>query len=119
MRKKKIENPLVDDIPRFGKTERITIYTAIALIIAGISGAVLSRIPSKEIKTPKQTLSLKICTPEEKAKVEATLQKGRQATGNEVANVLSDLDEILEKKLDCGWEPVMDLKGKLNSRRQP
>lgn len=104
---------------RFSKSERIAIFTAITLIISGVAAATLSKINCREERKSKNSLSLKICTPEERAKVDATLQKGRQATGSEVESVIGELDEILDKKLDCGWESVMALKGRLNSRRQP
>ncbi|MFC1600035.1 hypothetical protein ACFL3T_03345 [Patescibacteria group bacterium] len=119
MRKRNIENPLVDKMIRFSGSERIAAFAAIGLIVAGVSGAILSRITCKETKKPKSTPSLKVCTPEEQAKVKQTLQKGRQATGEEVNEVIGQLDAILDKKLDCGWEPVMDLRKKLSFRRQP
>lgn len=119
VRKRKIENPLVDKMTRSTTNERIATFIAIALIVAGVSGAIISRVTCKDSNKPKTTPSLKICTPEEHVRVKQALRKGRQATSEEVKTVLSELDAILDMHLDCGWENVKDTHSKLSSRRQP
>lgn len=119
MDKGKIENPLVDNLNKPKPVERIAKYTMIALLMSGISGAVLSRIVCKQEKKPKEVPQLKVCTPEENLKVKEVLNKGRRTTRNNVKFVIKEIDQILAQKLDCGWEPVMNLRKKLSSRLQP
>lgn len=119
MKKGKLENPLVDKMTKTTRNERLAAFTAVALIVAGISGAIISRVTCKEEKKPKAELSLKVCTPEEQKDVSQILEKGRRVTDTEVKTVIGELDKVLTQKLDCGWEPVKDLREKLNSRRQP
>ncbi len=114
-----MENPIVDAINKRVSNERFAIFAAIALIVAGSVVAVLSKTHCKENKISQKGLALKLCTPEEQRKVRKVLEKGRHATGEEVRVVLRDLNNILDEKLDCGWESIIDLREKLSSRRQP
>lgn len=119
MARKNLENPIIDAINKRASNERFVIFAAIALIVAGSVAMVLSKTHCKENNIPQKGLELKLCTPEEQRKVRQVLEKGRHATDEEVQTVLRDLKNILDEKLDCGWEPVMNLREKLSSRRQP
>jgi hypothetical protein len=119
LKKRKLENPLIDAIEKRASNERFAIFMTIALVVSGSAIAVLSKTHCKQKQHPNTAPQLKICTPGEYAKVKQVLQKGRQATGKEVKIVLSELDAILDMHLDCGWESVKELQADLSSRRQP
>lgn len=117
--RKKLENPLVDKMNQRSIHERVAISTVVVSIVALVSVAVILCVKSGENEKTKTQPHLKICTPEERRQVRQVLEKGRHATDVDVKNVLQNLENVLDQRLDCGWENVMALRDNLNSRHRP